>query len=453
MNILDNINPERVIPEYQERELEQLSDHFLFTEAAEIVGQPKDYLDSFVIHAPLEIMARYRLLALVSPKEKTQARLQILATTAVYQSHGPSIPLPLELPHLHNWKDARERLECAIMAGDVDMADRISMAMANQFGSRLLIDALASKSIWTLTLASHAHIGLMMANRLQGDLSPKSLYLLRRIVRELAADPQAVLKVSQQEMEDTKASSFNDNDYITETALVDEFATIPKIKRPEQSTVRALIEAAQEENLLANLFQRVPNLASSKLTHRVFQTCTRTAAYSMLQDNWEDEAGLTQAPLDIKYGWTHCLTLPQAGWAIAPLMTEVPNPSLAACMWVLSFRATIGSKDLDLNAELPKTKANFHEALLSSPKEAASVAWHADHNQKLAIRAELATQAAIRNDAHLVKYVRACLDLSSFDQEFSHLYDSCAAYLCSLWMLEQPRESLESAMANRLLLL
>jgi hypothetical protein len=449
MSLIHNINPEQVIAEYQERKLDQLSDHFLFTQAAEIISKPKDNLNSFDLHAPLELMARYRLLPLVNPEEKHLARIQILATTAVYQNRGASIAVPSQLPQFQHWQDAREQFERAIMAGDVEKSDQISVAIANQFGSRLLIDALASKSIWTLTVASHGHIGVMMAMLLQGDLNSTSLHLLRRIVRGLAAEPQAVLKVSQQEIGSETASNFISNDATIEKILVDEFATIPRIKRPETASIRALMEAAEEEKLLENLCQRVPNLASSQLTHRVFQTCNRTAAYAMLQDNWEDEQGITEAPLDVKYGWTHCLTLPQAGWAIAHVAPSVPNPSLAACMWVLAFRSTIGSKDLDLNAELPKIDLDFHQALLSSPKEAASVAWHAESEQKLAIRAELATQAAIRNDAHLVKYVRACLDLSHFDQAYSHLYDASAAYLCSLWMLEQPRDSLEENITNR----
>jgi hypothetical protein len=445
MNPLVNIKPEQVPAEYRERGLDALSDYLLFVHAAEIIGQPKGKPDSFELHAPLELMARYRLLPLVSPAERKLARLQILATTALYQSRSSSIPTPRQLPHLHNWEDARERLERTLVDGDVELADSICVAIAHQFGSRLLIDVLAPKSIWTLALACHTHIGLMFMMLLQGDLVPTSLHMLREIVRGLAADPNAVIEISRKESNASRSSDYSvDADSAVVKTLVEKFSRIPRIERPKEKKLRAVIEAGEKANLLEDIHNQVPSLGTPELANRVFQICMRTAAYSMLQDNWEDERGITQNPIDVKYGWTHCLTLPQACWALAPLLPSVPNPSLAACTWVLGFRSTIGSIDLDLNAELPRIEGNFQEALMSSPADAASIAWHADTAQRLAIRTELATQAAIRNDAHLVKYVRACLDLSSFDRDYSHLYEAAAAYLCSLWMLEQPREGLEA---------
>jgi hypothetical protein len=454
MNPLANINPEQVPAEYSDRGLDVLSDYLLFVHAAEIIGQPKGNPDSFELHAPLELMARYRLLPLVSPAERKLARLQILATTALYQSRRPSIPAPRQLPHLHNWEDARERLERAMGDGDVELADSICVAIAHQFGSRLLIDVLAPKSIWSLAVACHAHIGLMFMMLLQGDLIPTSLHMLREIVRGLAADPQAVLEVSN-EVSNKESNAPRRADYTVDAdsamvkTLVEKFSRIPRLEKPKENIIRAMVEAAEKANLLEDIHNQVPSLGTPEFANRVFQICMRTAAYSMLQDNWEDTKGITQKPLLIKYGWTHCLTLPQACWALAPLLPPVPSPSLAACSWVLGFRSIIGSSDLDMSAELPRIEGNFQEALMSSPAEAASIAWHADSAERLAIRTELATQAAIRHDTHLVKYVRACLDLSSFDREYSHLYEASAAYLCSLWMLEQPRESLEANLHKR----
>ena len=51
-------------------------------------------------------------------------------------------------------------------------------------------------------------------------------------------------------------------------------------------------------------------------------------------------------------------------------------------------------------------------------------------------------EAAIRNDAHLVKYTWACLDAASKDSAWAPLFDAAAAYLCSIWCIEQPKHNL-----------
>ena len=64
------------------------------------------------------------------------------------------------------------------------------------------------------------------------------------------------------------------------------------------------------------------------------------------------------------------------------------------------------------------------------------------------MRTELATQAAIRNDAHLVKYTLACLDVATMDPAYARLYHAAAAYLVSVWMATTPAESLLENLAT-----
>jgi hypothetical protein len=65
------------------------------------------------------------------------------------------------------------------------------------------------------------------------------------------------------------------------------------------------------------------------------------------------------------------------------------------------------------------------------------------------LRSVLASEASVRNDQHLAKYVRACLDMGSFDPEHAQLYLSSASYLCSLWMQEAPRSGLLDNLTDR----
>src|SRR5579863_2714091 len=65
-DILSIMPADRVVESYHSRKLEALSETQLFRAAAHIVSQPKLKLSSFRLHAPLEIMARFTLLPLVS---------------------------------------------------------------------------------------------------------------------------------------------------------------------------------------------------------------------------------------------------------------------------------------------------------------------------------------------------------------------------------------------------
>src|SRR4051812_32122378 len=84
--------------EYERRRLGQLSDQQLISFVAEIVGVPRAEVVgdrfSFVLHAPLELMARAALLPYVDPEQRDRVRLRIAAIAAMYQNSGPPVPPP-----------------------------------------------------------------------------------------------------------------------------------------------------------------------------------------------------------------------------------------------------------------------------------------------------------------------------------------------------------------------
>jgi hypothetical protein len=91
---LSGIPPDRVVESYYSRKLEALSETELFRAVAQIVSQPKPELSSFHLHAPLEIMARYNLLPLVSPADRDLAEIQMVATASYYQAAGEGVSPP-----------------------------------------------------------------------------------------------------------------------------------------------------------------------------------------------------------------------------------------------------------------------------------------------------------------------------------------------------------------------
>src|SRR5438132_10313036 len=80
------IDPDDVSAAYRARGLDALSDERLFSLAARAVSIPKRAAaDSFILHAPLELLARRALLHYVAPGRRTAVREQIVRVAAQYE--------------------------------------------------------------------------------------------------------------------------------------------------------------------------------------------------------------------------------------------------------------------------------------------------------------------------------------------------------------------------------
>lgn len=141
----------------------------------------------------------------------------------------------------------------------------------------------------------------------------------------------------------------------------------------------------------------------------------RTAAESMLQDN----------PDAAPYGWTHCLTMPQA---VLDLADHGGTPEVAvavAATYVLGFRATQG-------------RVRLHPAWAPAPGTSVHRAWTATDDERAAVVDELVTYGALHEDAHVAKYTLACLDAAAADPEATHLFLAAAAHLHDWWRQLEP---------------
>jgi hypothetical protein len=149
-----------------------------------------------------------------------------------------------------------------------------------------------------------------------------------------------------------------------------------------------------------------------------------------------------------KFGWSHCLTLPQAACGLSSLNLDRKLALAATLVWTTAYRSVLSNRDLDFAWQPAKLagSASVIEALQTSPTVAAARVWHADPNERSAIKQTLATEASIRTDQHLIKYTRACLDMISFDPEYERLYLAAAAHLCSVWVKEQPETSIHTTL-------
>jgi hypothetical protein len=149
----------------------------------------------------------------------------------------------------------------------------------------------------------------------------------------------------------------------------------------------------------------------------------RVAALSMLGDD----------PQHAPYGWTHCLTLPQAVLNVTPLLAD-PTVGLAiAATYVAAFRAGEAAHDLDLRARPEPVAMDVFDALDARAPVAAAAVFHASDADLARIVPELAARAGQHEDAHLAKYTLACIDAAHRDAEQRSLYLAAAASLGAWW--------------------
>jgi hypothetical protein len=127
------------------------------------------------------------------------------------------------------------------------------------------------------------------------------------------------------------------------------------------------------------------------------RTLTRVAAWSMLHDDPE------QAP----YGWTHALTMPQAVMSLAGVGVTPRTALAVAGTFMVGFRAAHGTVDLPETIE---------------PGRAPDATW-----------TDVATAAALHEDAHLVKFTLACRHAADDDAQYEPLYLGAAAFLVDWW--------------------
>jgi hypothetical protein len=388
-----------------------LSDADLVTAVADVVRRPRrDPADSFVLHAPLELAARAALLPRVAPAARGQARLRLVDLAAAYEDSDDPIAEPLERDGVSTTDEAT-RLVDAIAAGDLDTVDAIATWLAHHTTALELRDLLADAILPSLAAAAHAPIFLFELPRVapRGELPVE---LLRPLGRELARHPDWRLTWYEQLQYPCDASSADE--------LFDAIGQTPRLGVPGSDFIFPVMSQAQASGAVTDL---AAHALRQRDTRAAGQAVLRAAALSMLTEDAE------HAP----YGWTHCLTLPQAVLGIADACRDPVAPLAVATTFVVGFRAAFARLPLPRVYSPAPSGLAFDDALAAGPAEAAATIWHAPHGELDAMVTTLVTRAAIHQDAHLVKYTLACLDAAADDLPHRRLYLAAAASLGGYW--------------------
>jgi hypothetical protein len=351
---------------------EQLTwpDERLLRWATEIVGVPKEApADSFVLHAPLELMARAALLPLVSGAGRDHARERLVWMVATYEAAGASVVPPVKTPPPASVERAIQSLLQAIEASDLDDIDRFASWLGKHGSADEVRRGLAPALAPSLAAAAHGSIALHLLGRsphIDGSV-------LRGVAREIGRNPHQCVA-----WEGLATGS---------RPLVDPLLEAPMLGMPESSFIFPMVANGAESarRILADVSSD-PVAATRALS--------RVAAWSMLQDT------SAHAP----YGWTHTLSIPQAVMHLG--LEPVLAVSVAASQ-VMGFRASMGTRVLERSQALPDL----------GPLD----------------RALLASRASKHFDAHLVKYTLACFDAADRDPEMAQLYLTAATHLADWW--------------------
>jgi len=388
----------------------------LITHAAEVISVPKAApADSFILHAPLELLARALLLERVRPSALDHARTRIEWVASTYEAAGEPVAPPPPVA-VESFDDAVHRFVAALTAGELDDVDRLAVWLGTNASATDLRHALAGSVAASLAAAAHASILLYLLPRVAGDDRLGSL--LRGPARELARHPDWHLRWFEDPDPDQPASP----------NLVAALLDVPVLGVPGSDFIFPIMSQAEDSGiapkLLGGLTSAEPSAARKDLS--------RVAALSMLQE-----------PADYApYGWSHCLTMPQAVIALAGDGIPPRTAVAVAATHVVGFRAALGHNELRPDYEPDRRAAvGIAEAIDEGREHAASVAWHAADDEINEIETELATRAALHHDAHLAKYTQACFDAAHADPDQRRLYLAAAASLSSCWA-QRPADGL-----------
>jgi len=390
--------------------MENLSDAELGDRVAAQVAVPRvDPADSFVLHAPLELLARTALLPLVSPEVRPAARRRIFWLGETYAAIGRGFESGSTV-QLSTTGEALARLLAAIEAGDLEAVDAPADWLASRLTAEELAGALADEVIPRLPAAAHGPIFLHQLVR----VAPRSTTYaraLRGLVREIAREHDWRFQWHRERRPEGPVTD----------DLVERLLDPPSPGDPGSHFIYPMMSLVERSGLA---LERLDAPTRALDPARASRLLARVAAWSMLQDD----------PGQAPYGWTHCLSMPQAVLGIAGACRDPRTAVAVAATHVLGFRSVLGRVKLDprWRPETPSV-ADPVEALGGSPAEAAAGVWHASREDQSRLVGALASRAAIHPDAHLAKYTVACLDAARADPEEQHLYLAAAAYLSAWW--------------------
>ena len=364
-----------------------------FEQVARVLAVPRlAEADSFVLHAPLELLARSTLLSLIHSDALPEALVQIDNIAMQYEAFGPA--------YLPTVRSAAVPLSDALDSGDLDQVDASVIEWCSKGDLLTFLRGLSGVIVDRLSGAGHASIYVNLLQRLAPE-SDAARLMVRGLARDIARRP------------DAKVKWINSRTATVPTGNLLENLLAPESPGPIESN---FIIPTMESVDRAGIAQKLLDSATLGLSvDDARQVLLRVAAWSMLQDE----------PTSAPYGWSHCLTMAQGTLSMAHLTSDPGRAIAVAATFVLGFRATLGRVRLD-------------PAWHPSPDHPSARIWNASESEFAGLMTQVLTAGATHHDAHLAKYVLACHQASLDDPEAARLFAAAGAYLVHWWNTNVP---------------
>ena len=393
---------------YTELGGDDISDVDLVARVARRVQRPREgHADSFILHAPLEVLARAALLPWVAPAGRAIARLRLVAVATQFEAQ-PAMEAATPRTEAKTPETAAAELVAALSTADLEATDRAAFDLAASASGAALTNLIGDAVLPSLAAAGHAPIFLYQLPR----VSPRGeapTALLRPLARELGRFPQLQLKWVQNRPATGGSAA----------ALADALASVPQLGVPGSTYIYPLMHQVDQQ-VAPELLGPVLGGVSVDDARPII---LRAAARAMVMGPAE------HAP----YGWSHCLTMSQAALEIAPGLKDPSLGIAVAASNVVGFLAALADAPIPTTVELDSPGGTFTAAVGNGMTSAAARGFHAADDEVGAIRTEIITEACARHDAHLVKYTLACLDAMAVDPGGARLYLAAAATLLAHW--------------------
>ena len=169
---------------YAELGGDHASDADLIARVAERVQVPREgHADSFILHAPLEVLARAALLPWVAPEGRAIARLRMVSVATQFEAQ-PAMEAPTATASEMAPMAAAAELVAALSAADLEATDQAAVNLAASAPGAALTNLIGDAVLPSLAAAGHAPIFLYQLPR----VSPRGeapTALLRPLAREL----------------------------------------------------------------------------------------------------------------------------------------------------------------------------------------------------------------------------------------------------------------------------
>ena len=405
------IDPDAIVRCARDLGVPEWSDAQLVHEVAARVRVPRrDPANSFVLHAPLEVLARAALLPWVAPPDRELARLRLVSLLVQYEAAEPMVPAP-EAAHSPavSAPQLAADLADAISAQDLEGADLAAALLAREATADALPGLLGDAVLPALAAAGHASIFLHLLPRVapRGEATAE---LLRPLARELARAPQ--LRI---EWIETRADAGG-----SPAALAAALRDVPALGLPGSTFVYPLMHQVDEAGIGADLLAPAAAGVSPRDAGPVL---TRHAARAMV----------LAAPEHAAYGWSHSLTMTQGAVSIAARCRHPQRAVDVAATYLTGFLAGEATEPVPNTVRLASPGGTLSEALASGRRETAGWVLDSDPARTSELWAAVVSRASRQHDAHLVKYTLACLDATAADPGAGLLYLAAAASLLAFW--------------------